>query len=261
MSETIKKALLAVSFGTSVNETRKNTIDRIEEDMRLDNPDSAFYRAWTSKMIIRKIQKRDGLKINTVQEAMEQMAADGVTDVIVQPTHIINGIENDLMKGDVLSFQEHFHSIRFGDPLLTSSEDNEVAIRAFMAEWQWLPQTDALVLMGHGTPHYANAAYAALDYTFKDMGYSNVFMGTVESYPSVLSLLKQLEAFRPEKVHLAPFMIVAGDHASNDMAGDAEDSWKNVFEKAGYQVECHLKGLGEYPGIRKLFLKHIKESR
>lgn len=260
MSESKKKAILAVSFGTSVNETRVKTIDKIEDDMRKDNPDAALYRAWTSKMIIRKIKERDGIKISTVPEAMEQMIRDGITDLVVQPTHIINGIENDLMKADVLSLQDRFSCIRFGAPLLTSTEDFEEAVRSFMEEWKWLPKDEALVLMGHGTTHYANTAYAALDYTFKDLGYSNVFIGTVEAYPSVPSLLKNLSSQKPKKVHLAPFMIVAGDHASNDMAGEEEDSWKNQIESAGYEAKCHLKGLGEYEGIRKIFLRHIKES-
>lgn len=115
--------------------------------------------------------------------------------------------------------------------------------------------------MGHGTTHYANTAYAALDYTFKDLGYSNVLIGTVEAYPSIPSILRGLKELQPEKIHLTPFMIVAGDHATNDMAGEEEDSWKNQFEAAGYTVECHLKGLGEYEGIRKIFLKHIEESK
>ena len=117
------------------------------------------------------------------------------------------------------------------------------------------------VLMGYGTTHYANPAYAALDYTFKDLGYSNVLIGTVEAYPSIPSILRGLKELQPEKIHLTPFMIVAGDHATNDMAGEEEDSWKNQFEAAGYTVECHLKGLGEYEGIRKIFLKHIEESK
>ena len=161
----------------------------------------------------------------------------------------------------MLAYAGHFDSIRFGTPLLTSTDDIEEAIRAFMDDWKELPENEVLVLMGHGTTHYANTAYAALDYTFKDLGYSNVVIGTVEAYPSVPSILRSLDALHPEKVHLAPFMIVAGDHATNDMAGEEEDSWKNQFEAAGYPVECHLKGLGEYPGIRKIFLKHIEESK
>ena len=261
MEKHTKKAILVVSFGTNVNETREKTIDRIEADIRNANPDAAIYRAWTSKMIIRKLKERDGVTIHTVKEAMEAMIQDGIRELIVQPTHIINGIENDLMKEDVLAYAGHFDSIRFGTPLLTSTDDIENAIHAFMEDWKGLPENEVLVLMGHGTTHYANTAYAALDYTFKDLGYSNVVIGTVEAYPSVPSILRSLDALHPEKVHLAPFMIVAGDHATNDMAGEEEDSWKNQFEAAGYPVECHLKGLGEYPGIRKIFLKHIEESK
>ena len=194
-------------------------------------------------------------------ERIGNMIRDGIKELIVQPTHIINGIENDLMKEDVLAYADHFDSIRFGTPLLTSTKDIEEAIRAFMEDWKDLPEKEALVLMGHGTTHYANTAYAALDYTFKDLGYSNVLIGTVEAYPSIPSILRGLKELQPEKIHLTPFMIVAGDHATNDMAGEEEDSWKNQFEAAGYTVECHLKGLGEYEGIRKIFLKHIEESK
>lgn len=257
---TENKALLTVSFGTSVNETREKTIDAIEAALKADNPDRKMYRAWTSKMIIRKIQNRDGVKIDTVEEAMNRMKADGITDLIVQPTHIINGIENDLMKQDVLSHAQGFESVRFGAPLLTSTKDNEEAILALMEEWKDLPKEDVLVLMGHGTTHYANSAYAALDYTFKDLGYNNVFLGTVEAYPSMVSLLKQVKKYHPQTVHLAPFMVVAGDHATNDMAGDDPDSWRCQFEKEGFTVNCHMKGLGEYQGIRSLFLKHARES-
>ena len=121
-------------------------------------------------------------------------------------------------------------------------------------------ESEALVLMGHGTTHFANSIYAALDYQFKDMGYSNIFLGTVEAYPSLVSLMKQVHAYNPEKVVLAPFMIVAGDHAKNDLSSEDEDSWRSQFEKEGFQVECLLKGLGEYPAVRQLFLKHVNEA-
>ena len=239
MDKNTKKAILVVSFGTSVNETREKTIDCIEADIREANPDASIYRAWTSKMIIRKLKNRDGVTIHTVKEAMEAMIRDGIKELIVQPTHIINGIENDLMKEDVLAYADHFDSIRFGTPLLTSTKDIEEAIRAFMEDWKDLPEKEALVLMGHGTTHYANTAYAALDYTFKDLGYSNVLIGTVEAYPSIPSILRGLKELQPEKIHLTPFMIVAVYHATNDMAGDDEDSWKNQFEAAGETVAFH----------------------
>lgn len=255
-----EKAILVVSFGTSYTATREVTIDAIEQDIADAYPDYQVYRAWTSKMIIRKILKRDGLKINTVKEAMEQMLSDGIREVLVQPTHVINGIENDQMREEALSYQASFRSITFGTPLLTSQEDNISVIQAVAEEFKDLGEKDALVLMGHGTTHYANSIYAALDYTFKDLGHTNIFLGTVEAYPSMESLLRQIREFQPERVILAPFMIVAGDHARNDMAGDDPESWLYQFQEQGFQVVPVLKGLGEYSGIRKIFLSHIQDA-
>lgn len=260
MNQTKKKALLAVSFGTSVNETRKKTIDAIEADFRKAFPGHTLYRAWTSKMIIKKLEKRDGIRIDTVAEAVERMRADGVTDVTVQPTHVINGIENDQMAADVLAKKDSFASVRFGAPLLTSDEDSAAVIRAVMEEFPGLTKEDALVFMGHGTTHYANTIYAALDYRFKDMGYRNVFLGTVEAYPSMETLMKMVREYGARRVILAPFMVVAGDHAMNDMSGDDPDSWRSRFESEGFQVECVMKGLGEYPGVRSLYIRHVQDA-
>ena len=260
MNQKTTKAILVVSFGTSYEETRKSTIEAIESDIASAFPDYRIYRAWTSKMIIAKLKKRDGIIIPTVREAFQQMAADGITDVIVQPTHVINGIENDLMKEDALASAEQFHSIKFGSPLLTTEQDNNDVIDAVINEFSDLGEKDALVLMGHGTTHYANSIYAALDYTFKDKGCPNIFLGTVEAYPSMESLMKMVKQYDPEKVILAPFMIVAGDHARNDMAGEDPDSWMWQFRQEGYHVCPVLKGLGEYPGIREMFIQHIHNA-
>ena len=253
-------AILAVSFGTSHADTREKTIDRIEEDIQKAYPDDKVYRAWTSKMIIKKIWNRDGVKIFNVKEAMEQMKADGIKNVLVQPTHVINGIENDLMQEDVKAYADAFESISFGTPLLTTEEDN-IRVAKAVAEDLQPGKENALVLMGHGTSHYANSVYAALDYRFKDMGYDNIFLGTVEAYPSLVSLMKQVHAYHPKKVILAPFMIVAGDHAKNDLSSEEEDSWRSQFEKEGFQVECLLKGLGENETIHQIFIDHIEEAR
>ncbi len=258
MSTPTKKAILAVSFGPSHNDTRKVTIDAIEDDMKAAFPDYALYRAWTSKMIIKKLKNRDGVSICTVKEAMEQMKQDGITDVLVQPTHVINGIENDLMKEDALSFRDEFHSISFGEPLLTSEQDSLDVIHAITNEFSDLQKDEVLVLMGHGTTHYANAIYAALDYTFKDQGFKNIFLGTVEAYPSMETLMKMVKEYNPKKVILAPFMIVAGDHAKNDMAGDNPESWYSQFVAAGFETKTVVKGLGQYPGIRKILVEHLR---
>ena len=260
MNQENRKAILVVSFGTSYEATRKVTIEAIEKDIANAYPDYKLYRAWTSKMILAKLKKRDNLHISNVKEAMEEMIADGITDVIIQPTHVINGIENELMKEDALSYRESFHSIRFGTPLLTSEEDNQTVINAIAEEFSYLSEEEVLVLMGHGTTHYSNAIYAALDYAFKDKGHPNIFLGTVEAYPSMQSLMKMIKAYAPKKVVLAPFMIVAGDHAKNDMAGDDPESWYSQFVQEGFQVETVLKGLGEYKGIRELFVKHVADT-
>lgn len=260
MNAASKKAILIVSFGTSYENTRKRTIDAIERDIADAFPVCPVYRAWTSKMIIAKLKKRDGIIIHTVKEAMEQMLLDGITDVIVQPTHVINGIENDQMKADALSFRDRFSSIVFGNPLLTTEEDNQAVVQAVAGEFQDMDQETALVLMGHGTEHYANSVYAALDYRFKDMGHKNIFLGTVEAYPALDSLLRAADSFQPKKIVLAPFMIVAGDHAHNDMAGDSPDSWVCQFENAGFEVCPIIKGLGEYPGIRRMYVEHAQKA-
>lgn len=262
MGNLTKKAILVVSFGTSHEDTRKVTIDAIEETIGAAFPQYRIYRAWTSKMILAKIEKRDHIHYDNVKEAMERMAQDGIEEVIVQPTHVMNGVENDLMKADVLAAANHFQSVKFGNPLLTTEEDNAYVVKIITDVFPVIQdKKTALVLMGHGTEHYANTVYAALDYRFKDMGYENVIVATVEGYPEIDQALNQLEKSGAKKVVIAPFMIVAGDHAKNDMAGEEADSWKNVIGAKGYKVETVLKGLGEYESIRRLFVEHVKTAR
>lgn len=255
-----KKAILIVSFGTTYNETRKKNIDSLENDIKRLYPEYAFYSAWTSKMIIKKLKNRDNKEIPTVSEAMENIVNDGITELIVQPTHIINGIENDFMKEDVLKFKDSFEKISFGAPLLNDTGDAKEIANILTDEYLKDDKDLTLVLMGHGSSHYSNFSYAALDYTFKEMGYKNIFVGTIESYPDIDIVLKSVNEMKPSRVILAPFMLVAGDHAVNDMSGDDEDSWKSIFEKAGYHVTCHIKGLGEYKRIRDIYLNHLKAA-
>lgn len=252
----MKKAILVVSFGTSYEETRKKTIDCIEQEIQNAYPEYRVYRAWTSKMIMKKLKVRDGVHVMNVCEAMEQMEKDGIEEVIVQPTHVMNGYENDRMTEDVKAYSSHFSRVVIGAPVLTCVEDQVKIIEA-VAENLPVAEDEALVLMGHGTEHFANSIYAALDYQFKDMGYPNIFVGTVEGYPELDNVKKLLKKSGLKKVALAPFMIVAGDHATNDLAGDEEDSWKSVLKSEGYEVRCILKGLGEYPQVRSLLVDHI----
>ncbi len=255
-----KKALLVASFGTSHAETRERTIGAIESNIASVYPNYEVRRAFTSGMILNVLEKRDGIIIDNVAEAMSRLVTDGFREVVVQPTHVIPGEEYDDLVADVLMFEDRFDTITIGAPLLYGTEDYRKVIRAVMGRFPELSDREALVLMGHGTGHPINAAYAALDYQFKDLGYPNVFVGTVEGYPEIQTVLKNVEAYRPERVILMPLMVVAGDHAVNDMAGKEKDSWKSVFDQAGFQVECILKGLGEFQSIRDIYLEHIARA-
>lgn len=255
-----QKAILLISFGTSYAESREKTIDRIRKDITEAFPDCQIYHAWTSKMIIHILRERDNIHVPTIEEALTQIMKDGITDLTVQPTHLINGIENDIMKETILSMASSDMKIHFGTPLLTTTKDHHLVLEAVMKEFSDISPEDALVFMGHGTTHYVNSVYAALDYTLKDMGYTNAFIGTVEAYPDLDVIIRQVNKTDAHRVHLAPFMLVAGDHANNDMAGEDEDSWKSRFEAAGYEVVCHLKGLGEYQSIRDIYLNHLRDA-
>lgn len=254
-----KRAILVVSFGTSHADTCVKTIDVIENEIRKAYPQYPLYRAWTSKIIRQKIEKRDGVHIFSVKEAMEQMKKDGVTEVVVQPTHILNGIENDRMEKELEAAGDGLDKVMISTPLLTTQEDVKKIVALLSGEWK-LSEDEVLVFMGHGTEHHSNFVYAALNYQFIVEGHKNMIMGTVEGYPEISDVVKAVRASGARKVLLTPFMIVAGDHANNDLAGDEEDSWKTIFEREGYDVHCVLKGLGEYEGIRRMFVEHLAEA-
>ena len=223
MEHQSQKAILVVSFGTSYEASRKATIEIIEQDIADAFPDYRIYHAWTSKFIISVLKKRDGISIPTVCEAIEQMIHDGIRTLIVQPTHILDGIENNVMKETVLSYKDSFDQIVFGAPLLAASDDETHAIAAVTSEFKNLKATDALVLMGHGTTHQINTAYSELNRHFKSLGHSNVFIGTVEADPTIQDLVQEVTEFHPTAIYLTPFMIVAGDQAHHDMAGNSPD--------------------------------------
>lgn len=225
MNQQTDKAILVVSFGTSYEASRKATIEKIEQDIRNAFQDHRIYRAWTSKFIISILKKRDNYTVPTVKEALEQMITDGIREVVVQPTHILDGIENNIMKEEVLSYKKSFDKIAFGTPLLADLKDESQAINAVTTEFSDLKETEALVFMGHGTTHQVNTVYAGLDQKFKESAHANVFIGTVEVDPTIHDLVKEVTSFQPSKIYVTPFMIVAGDHAHNDMAGDSPDSW------------------------------------
>lgn len=256
-----KKAILVVSFGTSYNDTREKTIGAIERKIADTFPEFDVRRAFTSKIIINILKERDGLKIDNVSEAMNKLFLEGYGVVIIQPTHVMNGEEYEGLLKAAEPFNDKFVKIEYGEPLLTSSEDFKESVNVIAKSVPEIKdEKTAVVFMGHGTEHYADAAYAALDYRFKAMGYGNVYVGTVEGYPDINQVLSFVDAGSYKRVVLYPFMIAAGDHANNDMAGEEDGSWKTEFEKHGYKVSGVIKGLGEYPGIQNMFINHIKRA-
>ena len=246
-----KPVILVVSFGTSYNDSRAKTIGAIEKAVAAANPGYEIRRAFTSQIIINVVAKRDGEKIDNVTEAMDRLVADGVRELIVQPTQVMNGFEYDDAIAEIKPYESRFKSVKYGKPLLSSAEDYKALIAAITAETKSFDDgATAMVFMGHGSEHAANGAYAKLGSELKTAGYTRYLVGTVEAKPDLDDVLAEAKSLGVKRVVLSPLMIVAGDHANNDMAGDEDDSWKSVFEANGFTVAVNLQGLGEQPGVR-----------
>ena len=251
----MKKAILVVSFGTSYHETRKKTIEACENKIKESFKDYDFYRAFTSGMIINKLKKRDNMFIDNPSEALEKLYNAGYQEVVVQSLHIICGDEYNKLKDMVAQYEDKFDKISIGRPLLTYIDDYRETVEAVKKDLDKMDIDEAVVFMGHGTEHESHSSYPAIEYMFRDYGI-NAFVGTVEGYPELEQVIKKLKNRNIKTVDLLPFMLVAGDHAINDMASDEEDSWKSILEKEGFNVKVHVKGLGENPYIQEKFKNH-----
>ncbi|MBQ3426371.1 MAG: sirohydrochlorin cobaltochelatase [Clostridia bacterium] len=252
-----KPVLLVVSFGTSYNDSREVTIGAIEKALQDANPDYEVRRAFTSQIIIDKLKERDNLEIDNVQEAMDRLVADGVKNVVIQPTHVMSGFEYDDVVKEINKYADKFDSMKIGSTLLATDKDYDTLISVLTEETaEYNKEGTAIIYMGHGTEHESNATYAKLQEKITAAGYNNYFIGTVEATPSLEDVIASAKEYGAKKVVLLPLMIVAGDHANNDMAGDEDDSWKTAFEKEGFEVECVLKGLGQYKGVQDMIVDH-----
>jgi sirohydrochlorin cobaltochelatase len=256
-----KKAILVVSFGTSYDETRKKTIEAIEQDIHHAFPDFELRRAFTSPTIRRILKNRDGIEVDDVAGALERLAAEGYRYIIVQPTHVIRGFEYDAVREIIGTYDGRFEQLFLGDALLTSEEDYHAAAQAVLGELEAYRRPDTMiVMMGHGTEHVANESYRKLQHIFEGIGIRDIRIATVEAETELDDLIREIRECGVSRVVLFPFMVVAGDHACNDMAGAEETSWKSRFEKAGFNVQCILRGLGEYAPIREIYVKHAKNA-
>jgi len=261
-SRSDKPVILVVSFGTSYEETRDKTIGAIENAITAANPNYEIRRAFTSQIIINILRRRDGIRVDNVEEAMKRLVKDKVKEVIIQPTHVMPGFEYDDTINEVRPYEKNFTNIRYGKPLLSSDQDfQEVAASLINYTQRYTADDTAVLFMGHGTEHNANEVYFKLDALLKTRGNPRYFVGTVESEPTLEEIMEGLRPLGIRRTVLLPLMIVAGDHATNDMAGDEEDSWKSILEHEGYGVQAILRGLGEYPEIQNIFVRHVREAQ
>ena len=275
--------LLVVSFGTSFNDSRVKDIKGIEDALQAAYPDWSVRRAFTAQIIINHVQARDGEKIDNMQQAMDRAVANGVKNLVVQPTHLMHGAEYDEMMEMIDDYRDKFESVAVAEPLLGEvgadatviNEDKEAAAKAVTAEAVATAGYDsveaaakdgtAFVFMGHGTSHTAKVSYSQMQTVMQTLGYDNVFIGTVEGEPESTSCENVIEAVKAAgytKVVLRPLMVVAGDHANNDMAGADEDSWLSQFEASGAfdSVDCQIAGLGGVADVQQLYIAHTKAA-
>lgn len=256
-----KKAILAVSFGTCYEQSRKEDIGGIEQALQEAFPEYEVRRAFTSQMIINKLKREKGLNIDNVTEAVKRLITDNISQVIVQPTHVIAGEEYEKMIEQVKPFEDQLKKVVYGAPLLKSEEDyRELAHILSETEIEDTEKKTALVLMGHGSEHAANHSYEKLETILHQTGNEHCLIGTVEAMPDLEEAVRKVKKSGASKVVLLPLMIVAGDHANNDMAGDEEGSWKRRFEEEGFETECRVTGLGRLKDIKQMFVRHAKEA-
>ena len=276
-----EKELLVVSFGTSFNDSRVADIKSIEDALQEANPDWSVRRAFTAQIIINHIQARDGEKIDNMEQALERAVANGVKQLVVQPTHLMHGAEYDEMCAAIDKVRDKFESVEIAEPRLGevgsdatgSNADKEAVAKAVgaaaLSESGYESTAAAkeagvaYVLMGHGTAHVAKVTYSQMAAQMDKLGYENVFIGTVEGEPEDTSCEAVIAAVKEAgytTVVLRPLMVVAGDHANNDMAGADEDSWKTMFEAAGFTVNCQISGLGRIADVQALYVAHAKAA-
>ena len=253
--------LLVLSFGTSYNDSRRLTIGAIEDALDNAFPDYDVRRGFTANIIIDHVQRRDGILIDDVDAALKRAVDNNVKTLVVQPTHLMHGFEYNDLVDQVGQYADAFDKVVFGEPLLNTDDDFK---RVEQAITDWTKEYDdgetAICFMGHGTEADSNGVYQKMQDLLTADGFKNYYVGTVEATPSLDDVLKQVQAGDYKRVVLEPLMVVAGDHANNDMAGDEEDSWKSVFEDAGYEVKCLLRGLGENEAIRQIYVDHAKAA-
>lgn len=251
-----KNALFMVHFGTTHDDTRELTIDRMNEKFSENFKDYDLFEAYTSRIVLKKLRDRNIFK-NHPLKVLEMLEKQGYENIIVQSSHIIPGIEYENLLEELLAYKNKFKSIKIGKPLLYNVIDYKKVVEAIQEEYVPKNKKEALVLVCHGTDSPVGAAYALIEYVFDEYGYENVYVVSTKEYPLMETLIKKLKKDGIEEVVMAPFMFVAGEHAKNDMAGD----FKEELEENGFKVnKVFLKGLGEFEEIQNIYLEHLKKA-
>ncbi|MDO5345406.1 MAG: sirohydrochlorin cobaltochelatase [Lachnospiraceae bacterium] len=253
--------LLVLSFGTSFNDSRRLTIGAIEQALEDAFPDYSVRRGFTANIVIDHVERRDGIHIDDINEALDRAVDNGVKNLVVQPTHLMNGLEYDEIVGKLAEYSDSFEKVVVGEPLLTSDEDFDTVADAIIeATAEYDDGETAICFMGHGTEAESNAVYAKMQQVLTDKGMENYYVGTVEAAPSLDDVLAAVGEKEYKRVVLRPLMVVAGDHANNDMAGDEEGTWKTAFEEAGYEVVPVLEGLGQLEAVQQVYVAHAQAA-
>lgn len=260
-TEEIRKMILVVSFGTSHPDARRKAIGGIEKAIERQFPDHILRRCFTSQRVIRIVEQREGIHIDSLREALEKACEDQINHLLIQPTHVLAGIEYKKLLDTAGTFQDRFDKLCVGLPLLWSERDYADLVRAIAGcTKEFIDGRTAVVLVGHGTRAEADAAYRKCQTALGKEGLADHFVGTVESRPSkedIAGVLLEKKKYR--RVILLPLMVVAGDHAVNDISG-AGQSWRRVLEDAGFEVRTVLRGLGEYPEVQSIYVEHLREA-
>lgn len=259
----MKKAILVVSFGTSHLEALENSIEKIENKIKDEFKDYEVFRAFTAHFIIRKLKEKHDLNIFTPEEALDELKVKGYDEIIVQPLHLIPGEEFDYIKGVVEHRKSDFRAVKLGRPIFFYQgmnglpEDYSLFIQSID---EVINGEESVILFGHGTEHPSNAVYGMLQTVLVDEGYENIFVATVEGYPTVSNVVKKLKNRGIRQTKLVPLLLVAGDHVKKDMASDEDGSLKSALQKEGIEVKLHMHGLGELDKFDELYIRRVYDS-
>ena len=261
-----KDAIVVMTFGTTFAENRAKTIDATIEGIKAAHPGVKVVTAYTSHIIIDRVAANEGIKYPTPEEALAQLKAEGYTRVALTTLDIVPGMEYNYKLGVFNSYKQDFKKMTIGTPLMywqgqeEQADDVTEVLEAFATQFPKTKKGEGIVMMAHGTPNIANAYYAVIQEKLQELGYDNVFIETVEGWPSMETIIPKLKAKKIKKVTIMPFMMVAGDHANNDMAGSEEDSHKSILEKEGIKVEAYIHGLGENEAVRNVFVERANAA-